>query len=358
MWLVLAVGIPCALFARARLQPTGEAEHVHGGDPKLEADLAHLSGVARVTRLRQAAQDALPARRLAVAEALASERSAEGLALAKDLLTDNDSEVRLKAAFALAQVGSEQERPFLRAALRDDDLWLRQEVLQWASSGAGRAKTTVGSWLVPDLIACLNEPSETQRTFAASALVKLTNKPWRYTTRLSSQGKVAALQHWKDWWQTERRKYAALEPLPDIRPRRTDPAPTVTIQTIDGRTVSPATSGKVTLLNFWGTWCVPCRQEVPTLQKLHVRYAAQGLELVGSALSEEDGAVGVRAWCQKNGLTYPQALATEDVREAYGDMHEVPISVLIDKRGRIRYRWQGERDYASFAPQIERLLKE
>ena len=103
MGLVLTVGIPCTLFARARLQPTGEAEHVHGGDPKLEADLAHLSGVARVTRLRQAAQDALPARRLAVAEALASERSAEGLALAKDLLTDNDSEVRLKAAFALAQ---------------------------------------------------------------------------------------------------------------------------------------------------------------------------------------------------------------------------------------------------------------
>jgi thiol-disulfide isomerase/thioredoxin len=356
--LLLAVGLPGALFVRARLQPTEEVEHVHEGDPKLEADLARLSGAERIERLRQATQDALPAHRLAAAEALANEHSPEGRTLTKELLIDNDSEVRIKAAYALMQTGSKQERPFLRSALRDDDLWLRQEALQWASTNAGRATSKVDNEIVPELIACLNEPSETQRTFAASALAKLVGKPWRYTARSSAQEKNVALKHWKDWWMAEKTHDIAASPLPDIRPRRTDPAPTVSFQTIEGQKISPATDGKVTLLNFWGTWCAPCREEVPSLQKIHQRFAAQGVAIVGIALSEKEGAAGLRVWCQKNNLTYAQALATDDVLEAYGDVHEVPISVLVDKRGRIRYRWQGERDYASFAAMIERLLKD
>lgn len=166
------------------------------------------------------------------------------------------------------------------------------------------------------------------------------------------------LTKWHAWWQAEKPKYAEGTALPDTLPTRADPAPSVSFQTLEGHTVAPATDGKVTLLNFWGTWCAPCRQEVPDLQRLHKHFANQGLQLVGIALSEKEGAAGLRAWCGKNGLTYPQALATEDVLEAYGDQHEVPISVLIDKKGRIRYSWQGERDYASFAPQIEQLLKE
>lgn len=352
------MGVPCALFARVRLQPTGEAEHVHGGDPKLEADLARLSGAKRLAVLRQAAQDAVPSRRLAVAEALGSEKNADGLALAKELLTDNDSEVRIKAAYALMQAGAEPERPYILAALQDDDLWLRQEVLQWASTSAGRQSGSVGSWLVPGLIARLGETSEAQLTFATSALSKLTGKPWRYTARLSGAEKAAALTKWQAWWQAEKPKYANAVALPDILAKRADPAPNVSFRTLEGRTVAPATDGKVTLLNFWGTWCAPCRQEVPDLQRLHERYAGKGFELVGIALSEKDGAAGLKAWCAKSGLTYSQALATDDVLEAYGDVHEVPISVLIDKKGSIRYRWQGERDYASFAPQIERLLNE
>ncbi len=356
--LALVVGVPCALLARVRWQPRGETEHVHGGDPRLEADLARLSGGERLTRLREAAQEALPVRRLVVAEALVREHSVEGLALAKTLLTDNDSEVRIKAAYALMQNGAEPERPFIQAALQDDDLWLRQEVCQWAATNAGRPGSAVGSWLVPNLMARLDESSESQRAFATSALAKLTGKPWRYKATLPAATRAATLQHWKDWWQVEKGKYPVTPVLPDITPQRTDLAPAVMIQTLDGRTVSPATSGKVTLVNFWGTWCPPCRQEVPDLQRLHEHYAAQGVELVGVALSEKEGADGLRAWCQTNKLTYPQALAEDSVTEAYGDVHEVPITVLIDKRGRIRSRWQGERDFTSFAAVIERLLKE
>lgn len=189
--LALVVGVPCALLARAYLQPAGEAQHSHGGDPKLEADLANLTGAKRLAVLRQGAQDALPSRRLAVAEALASEKNADGLALAKELLTDNDSEVRIKAAYALMQAGAEPERPYLLAALQDDDLWLRQEVLQWASTNAGRKSGSVGSWLVPGLIARLGESSEAQLTFATSALAKFTGKPWRYTALWRGESRSA-----------------------------------------------------------------------------------------------------------------------------------------------------------------------
>ena len=352
----LLVGVTCALLARARLQPAPEAEHFHGGDPKLEADLARLSGAEKLARLRLAAQDSQPTHRLAAAEALASERGAEGLAIAKELLTDNDSEVRIKAAYALMQSGSERERPFLRAALRDDDLWVRQEVLQWAATSAGRPGSAVGSWLIPELVARLDEPSDPIRAFATSALTKLTGKPWRFTARLSPPEKATVIKSWKDWWKVQEPQRAVA--VPDISPRRTDPAPMTSFQTIEGKTVSPATSSKVTLLNFWGTWCAPCRQEVPDLQKLHERFGPQGLEVIGIALSEKDGASGLRAWCQENHLTYAQVLAEDHVAEAYGDIHEVPISVLIDRRGRIRYRWRGERDMASFVPLVERLLLE
>ena len=352
----LLVGIPCALLARMRLQPITEAEHFHGGDPKLEADLARLSGAERLAHLRLATQDSQPTRRLAAAEALASEQGAEGLALAKELLTDNDSEVRIKAAYALTRSGSERARPFLRAALRDDDLWVRQEVLQWAATNAGRSGNAAGSWLTPELVARLEEPSDLVRTFATSALAKLTGKPWRFTARLSPPEKAAVIKKWKDWWRAQEPKRAVA--VPNISPRRTDPAPTTSFQTTEGKTVSPATSGKVTLLNFWGTWCAPCRQEVPELQKLHERFGPQGLEVIGIALSEKDGASGLRAWCKENRLTYTQVLGEDLVAEAYGDIHEVPISVLLDRRGRIRYRWRGERDMASFTPIVERLLQE
>lgn len=217
--LVLLVGVPSAFLARAHLQSVGEAEHVHGGDPKLEADLAQLSGAKRLAALRQAAQDAMPTRRLAVAEALAREKNADGLALAKELLTDNDSEVRIKAAYALMQAGAEPEQPFLLAALQDNDLWLRQEVLQWAATNAGRKGGSVGSWLVPGLIARLGETSEAQLTFATSALSKLTGNPWRYTARLSGDEKDATLKKWQAWWHGEKPKYPAAVALPDISPQ-------------------------------------------------------------------------------------------------------------------------------------------
>jgi hypothetical protein len=85
-------------------------------------------------------------------------------------------------------------------------------------------------------------------------------------------------------------------------------------------------------------------------------FRSRGVDVIGIALSERDGANGLRKWCKAHGVAYRQALATEPVLQAFGDIHEVPISILIDQAGEIRNRWDGERDYATFRAAIERLL--
>src|SRR5262249_27356219 len=147
--------------------------------------------------------------------------------------------------------------------------------------------------------------------------------------------------------------------VPPIRPARSDPAPSFDLPDVEGRPVRLADQrGRLTLLNFWGTWCPPCQQEIPDLVRMDATYRAKGLDIVGIALSEKDGAAGLKRWCAAHGVTYRQALATHAVQEAFGDIHEVPVSVLIDAQGRIRYRWEGERDYATFQAAVERLLQE
>jgi thiol-disulfide isomerase/thioredoxin len=116
--------------------------------------------------------------------------------------------------------------------------------------------------------------------------------------------------------------------------------------------------GRVTLLNFWGTWCPPCREEIPHLVEIDARYRGRGVDLIGITLAENDGAKGLRRFANAHGLRYRQTLATDAVLEAFDDIHAVPVSVLIDQKGRIRYRWEGERDAATFAAAIKRLLRE
>ena len=73
--------------------------------------------------------------------------------------------------------------------------------------------------------------------------------------------------------------------------------------------------------------------------------------------AQKGGEAGLKAYCAEKGLTFPQTI-DDAIPEAYGDVLEIPVTVLIDAHGKIRYRWHGERDYASFARTIERLQSE
>ena len=264
----------------------------------------------------------------------------------------------MQAVHALLQNRSPGASPLLRAALRDEDDWVRQAAVSGLALRPRPALEKLGSWVVPDLVARLDDADPKTRLRAVPALQKLTGKPWKVSGKATEREQAAALKPWKDWGASEASRRAPVSPVAAIRPERSDPAPFVTIHTVDGGEISLGAAGKVTLINFWGTWCEPCRQELRGIQKLHEEFSAKGLVVVGVALSETGGAPSLRAWCAKNGLTYRQSLAEEAVTEAFGDVQEVPISFLIDARGRIRYRWEGERELATFRSAVERLLAE
>ena len=137
-----------------------------------------------------------------------------------------------------------------------------------------------------------------------------------------------------------------------------DPAPEFTQGDVEGHNISSDDlHGRITLLNFWATWCGPCKMEAPDLEKIQDAYKDRNVNVVGMACSEKSKS-GLLAWCRANHITYRQCMATSDVRKAFGDIEEVPVSFLIDAQGRIRYRWDGEREFATFQFAIERLLRE
>ena len=336
--LALGLGVPLALGVRLARPPAMEREHADGPDADATSALSGSAGAARIALIQNLLRDPAPMKRLAAAEALDSEPSGGGAKLAAFALRDNDSTVRVQAVHALLQNPSPEAIPFLRAALRDEDDWVRQAAVSGLALRSKQALEKLGAWVLPDLVARLDDADPKTRLRAIPALQKITGKPWKVSGKASGSEQAAALKPWRDWWASEVSRRPAAASMAPIRPERSDPAPPIALRTIDGGEIAPATAGKVTLINFWGTWCEPCRQELPGLQKLHAQFGPKGLVVVGVALSETGGAPSLRAWCAKNGLTYPQSLAEDAVTEAFGDVQEVPVSVLIDARGRIRYR--------------------
>jgi len=110
-----------------------------------------------------------------------------------------------------------------------------------------------------------------------------------------------------------------------------------------GTSITPADfSGKTLLINFWATWCGPCREEMPMLMDLQRQYGSDGLQIVGIAL---DDAQSASSFVQTFGITYPILLGLEDVfatSAAYGNEEGVlPYSVLVDKSGIVRWQHAG-----------------
>ena len=114
-------------------------------------------------------------------------------------------------------------------------------------------------------------------------------------------------------------------------------------------------SGKTLLINFWATWCAPCRHEMPMLMDLQREYGEQGLQVIGIAL---DDVQNVRRFVQNYGIGYTILVGAADAMAtsaAYGNVEGVlPYSVLVDKGGVIRWQYTGE-----IQPEdVSRLLRE
>jgi peroxiredoxin len=126
------------------------------------------------------------------------------------------------------------------------------------------------------------------------------------------------------------------------------PAPAFTVPALAGGTVDlEAYKGQVVLLNFWGTWCEPCKRELPALETAHNELGDQGLAIIGVNLTDDELTQGrdqaaIKAYLEQYGVTYPVALDIEgEITNAYR-VFPLPTSFFIDGEGRIRYVHIGE----------------
>jgi thiol-disulfide isomerase/thioredoxin len=118
------------------------------------------------------------------------------------------------------------------------------------------------------------------------------------------------------------------------------PAPDFSLQTLDDREVILSkTRGEVVLLDFWATWCGPCRESIPHLVQLYKTYHAQGFEIIGLSL-DKGGKDVVHHFVQSMDISYPIAMAPDSVVRDYG-VHGLPTTILIDREGKIREKIVG-----------------
>jgi len=110
--------------------------------------------------------------------------------------------------------------------------------------------------------------------------------------------------------------------------------PSLTMQTLDGRTITTDDlRGKVTLVNFWATWCGPCRAEIPDLIKLQARYA-DDLVVIGVS-ADEGGSQIVEDFATEFGINYPIVMQTPELTSAFPGVMALPTSFIVDPDGRV-----------------------
>jgi cytochrome c biogenesis protein CcmG, thiol:disulfide interchange protein DsbE len=144
-----------------------------------------------------------------------------------------------------------------------------------------------------------------------------------------------------------------------IRPKPVKDAPDFQVRTPDDRQIRLADlRGKVVFLNFWATWCEPCREEMPSMERLHRAYKDRGLAVVAISLDSQ-GASVVNPFVKKLGLSFPVGLDPKmAVRETYG-VWAVPSTFIIDRKGKRVLFANGSREWDGTAAHalIESLLK-
>ena len=134
--------------------------------------------------------------------------------------------------------------------------------------------------------------------------------------------------------------------------------PNFSVKDLQGREISSADlRGKVVLIDFWATWCQPCKQEMPGYQRLLDRYGARGFAVVGFKFDTMRDTEDPVLFAQKLGVHYPLAVATDDLKQKFGGIEGLPTTLLYDREGILRQKVIGFEYTANIEATLKPLLE-
>ena len=152
---------------------------------------------------------------------------------------------------------------------------------------------------------------------------------------------------------------AALVSIPALAVAPQGPAPRFQLQSMAGKPVSlEQFKGQVVMINFWASWCGPCRQEMPILEKLHSKYKPMGFTMIGVNV-EPDSSLAVD-WLKSTPVTFPILFDTSSEVSKLYKVAGMPSTVIVDRKGNLRWLHRGYKsgDENEYLDQIRALVRE
>jgi thiol-disulfide isomerase/thioredoxin len=148
----------------------------------------------------------------------------------------------------------------------------------------------------------------------------------------------------------------ALLTAPAAPGQEKEAAPNFKLKNAAGQPVELAKlHGKVVVVNFWATWCGPCRAEIPGMLDIYQKYKGKGLEIVGISV-DQDGWGAITPFVKKLNITYPVVLGNGEVTDAYGGIDAIPTTFFVDRNGRVLQRHVGYMSKDDFEKAVRSFL--